>query len=94
MLETVKTSVVTTLAKFEISTDAPPPEPQPQVDHSKMKFEHAQAQAAEQQAHGNTESSVSDGAQPYIREMPKVGRNEPCPCGSGKKYKRCHGRLS
>ena len=28
---------------------------------------------------------------PYIRQMPKVGRNEPCPCGSGKKYKRCHG---
>jgi preprotein translocase subunit SecA len=30
----------------------------------------------------------------YIREQPKVGRNEPCPCGSGKKYKQCHGRLS
>ena len=28
------------------------------------------------------------------REMPKVGRNEPCPCGSGKKYKQCHGKLS
>jgi preprotein translocase subunit SecA len=25
------------------------------------------------------------------RDMPKVGRNEPCPCGSGKKYKKCHG---
>jgi preprotein translocase subunit SecA len=30
----------------------------------------------------------------YVREQPKVGRNEPCPCGSGKKYKQCHGRLS
>ncbi|HXH01824.1 MAG TPA: DUF1186 domain-containing protein [Candidatus Competibacteraceae bacterium] len=29
--------------------------------------------------------------QPYVREMPKVGRNDPCPCGSGKKYKKCHG---
>jgi len=28
---------------------------------------------------------------PVVRESPKVGRNEPCPCGSGKKYKRCHG---
>jgi SEC-C motif domain protein len=28
---------------------------------------------------------------PYVRETPKVGRNDPCPCGSGKKYKRCHG---
>jgi preprotein translocase subunit SecA len=26
------------------------------------------------------------------REAPKVGRNEPCPCGSGKKYKQCHGK--
>jgi len=31
---------------------------------------------------------------PFVREQPKVGRNEPCPCGSGKKYKQCHGRLS
>ncbi len=37
---------------------------------------------AEEQAH-----------QPFIREGRKVGRNEPCPCGSGKKYKQCHGRL-
>jgi len=33
------------------------------------------------------------GAQPVVREFPKVGRNEPCPCGSGKKYKHCHGKL-
>ncbi|MDR9468943.1 preprotein translocase subunit SecA [Marinospirillum sp.] len=33
-------------------------------------------------------------AQPFKREYPKVGRNEPCPCGSGKKYKQCHGKLS
>ncbi|HEX5152108.1 MAG TPA: DUF1186 domain-containing protein [Parafilimonas sp.] len=31
------------------------------------------------------------GDKPFVREMPKVGRNEPCPCGSGKKYKNCHG---
>ncbi|MDE2706113.1 MAG: SEC-C metal-binding domain-containing protein, partial [Gemmatimonadota bacterium] len=29
--------------------------------------------------------------QPVVREQPKVGRNAPCPCGSGKKYKHCHG---
>jgi hypothetical protein len=28
---------------------------------------------------------------PYVRESPKVGRNDPCPCGSGKKFKKCHG---
>ncbi len=32
-------------------------------------------------------------AGPVVRKEPKVGRNEPCPCGSGKKYKQCHGRL-
>ncbi len=32
-------------------------------------------------------------AAPFVRELPKVGRNESCPCGSGKKYKHCHGAL-
>jgi len=32
--------------------------------------------------------------QPIVREGRKVGRNEPCPCGSGKKYKHCHGQLA
>ena len=31
---------------------------------------------------------------PFVRDMPKVGRNEPCPCGSGKKYKQCHGQIA
>lgn len=31
--------------------------------------------------------------EPFVREGRKIGRNEPCPCGSGKKYKNCHGRL-
>jgi preprotein translocase subunit SecA len=33
-------------------------------------------------------------AQPFTRSTQKVGRNDPCPCGSGKKFKHCHGRLS
>lgn len=32
--------------------------------------------------------------QPIVNHAPKVGRNDPCPCGSGKKYKHCHGKLS
>jgi preprotein translocase subunit SecA len=35
-----------------------------------------------------------DQAEPFVRDVPKVGRNEACPCGSGKKYKHCHGKLS
>ena len=45
--------------------------------------------AAQQQA-----ASAQAPQQPVRRDMPKVGRNEPCPCGSGKKYKACHGKLA
>jgi preprotein translocase subunit SecA len=31
---------------------------------------------------------------PFVREGQKVGRNDPCPCGSGRKYKHCHGKLT
>ena len=33
-------------------------------------------------------------AQPFTRSTQKVGRNDPCPCGSGKKFKQCHGKLA
>jgi preprotein translocase subunit SecA len=43
---------------------------------------------------GGTESRAAPpGAAPFVRQVPKVGRNELCPCGSGKKYKHCHGAL-
>jgi preprotein translocase subunit SecA len=46
--------------------------------------------------HPNEDGSVSEEADvaTLAAEMPKVGRNDPCPCGSGKKYKQCHGRLA
>jgi preprotein translocase subunit SecA len=37
---------------------------------------------------------ADESAQPQVNGLPKVGRNDPCPCGSGKKYKQCHGKLS
>ncbi len=48
---------------------------------------------------GEVETTVDDSAYPHKPPMPagavaRVGRNDPCPCGSGKKYKLCHGRLS
>jgi len=39
------------------------------------------------------QSESDDGAQPVRNALPKVGRNDPCPCGSGKKYEQCHGKL-
>ncbi|WP_462321124.1 preprotein translocase subunit SecA [Halochromatium sp.] len=48
-----------------------------------------------QGAAGSAAPGAGDEAhQPFVREGRKVGRNEPCPCGSGKKYKQCHGRVS
>ena len=38
-------------------------------------------------------AASAEPAAPMVRSEKKVGRNEPCPCGSGKKYKQCHGRL-
>ncbi|MEL0306437.1 MAG: SEC-C metal-binding domain-containing protein, partial [Halieaceae bacterium] len=59
----------------------------------KMAFEHAQAAPAlpEEQADAPSETMAP---QPITRAQPKVGRNDPCPCGSGKKYKQCHGALN
>ena len=52
--------------------------------------EHAHRPAA---AGAGAQRSRPDSRSPFVRDGRKVGRNEPCPCGSGKKYKQCHGRL-
>lgn len=44
--------------------------------------------------HPNDDGSVSEEGDQAVAAVPKVGRNDPCPCGSGKKYKQCHGRLA
>jgi len=53
----------------------------------------AAAAAARGAAVRQQQAAAAAPAQPVRRSMPKVGRNEPCPCGSGKKYKACHGKL-
>ena len=57
----------------------------------KMAFEHAEAGSAVAPA---ADAPPPAAPQPMTRAQPKVGRNDPCPCGSGKKYKQCHGALS
>jgi len=56
-----------------------------------MNFQHSQLEASEDQSGDG--SSPQNKAETFVREERKVGRNEPCPCGSGKKYKQCHGRI-
>lgn len=57
----------------------------------------ATAAAARQQAHADARTAANaepaEPEQPFVRDGRKVGRNEPCPCGSGKKFKQCHGKL-
>ena len=53
----------------------------------------AAARSAAAAASSREPVTVGGGPAPYVRSERKVGRNEPCPCGSGKKYKQCHGRL-
>jgi preprotein translocase subunit SecA len=55
-----------------------------------LAFEHSDASALREPA---ASADEDPSAAPFVREERKVGRNEPCPCGSGKKYKSCHGKL-
>ena len=54
----------------------------------------ASAAAARGAAVRQQQAAAKAPSQPVRRDMPKVGRNEPCPCGSGKKFKACHGKLA
>jgi preprotein translocase subunit SecA len=62
---------------------------QPQVEN--VQYHHADYDEALGSAGAGDEAQKQ---QPIERALPKVGRNDPCPCGSGKKYKHCHGKLS
>jgi len=88
MLEAVKLEVTRTLAAVEIRTteEVPQADLEPHVENVRLQhadYEEALAQAAETKK-----------PQPAVRASAKVGRNDPCPCGSGKKFKHCHGKLS
>ena len=63
-----------------------------EVNAQKMNFEHDSASALETEK--KSESDTEEQAKPFVRDGKKVGRNDACPCGSGKKYKQCHGKLA
>lgn len=65
-----------------------------QARREQLAFEHAAASGLNVEAEaGAEEQAAPETPATFTREQPKVGRNEPCPCGSGKKYKQCHGKL-
>ncbi len=61
------------------------------VQYQHADFEEALANPSDELADDTSEQVINE---PMVRDSVKVGRNDPCPCGSGKKYKQCHGILS
>ena len=98
MLDDIKFDAIKILSHVQVQQDDRTEEMERQRREElarRMQFEHAQAQAA---VEGEQDESVpapdsEDDHQPFVREGRKVGRNEPCPCGSGKKFKQCHGKI-
>ena len=90
MLDRIKHDVIGILSKVQVRAeeDVEAVEAQRQ-QNVPMEYRHAEADAL----HGEGEEAAEAQQAPFVREGRKIGRNEPCPCGSGKKYKHCHGKL-
>jgi len=104
MLNQVKNDVVGILAKVQVQTEAQVTDledRQRQQGEENRQYLHPSSEAAVaggaagpgQGVDTGSADSAADTSQPFVRPTAKVGRNEPCPCGSGKKYKQCHGKL-
>ncbi len=94
MLDRVKHDAISVLSRVRIQSQDDVERMEEKRRAAKaMEFRHAQASALGQSG-GEEAAAEQEAATPFVRDARKVGRNEPCPCGSGKKYKQCHGRLS
>ncbi|OGO95479.1 MAG: preprotein translocase subunit SecA [Coxiella sp. RIFCSPHIGHO2_12_FULL_44_14] len=101
MLDTIKYEVIATLSKLHIATETSETIEQAPVAAftPKLHYHHASVSTLSTEpspmevAEHDNDNLPPSPSQPYVREHPKVGRNEPCSCGSGKKYKHCHGKL-
>ncbi|MGU5652969.1 preprotein translocase subunit SecA [Aeromonas allosaccharophila] len=93
MLETLKRDVVSILSRVQVQerdVEAMEEQQRQQAEAAPRTYTHAAAesQLADEQAAGE------EGHTTFVRDEQKIGRNDPCPCGSGKKYKHCHGQLT
>ena len=89
MLEALKLEVITVLSRVQVKEESDVEkveEQRRQADDVPKNFEHEETTPEPEPREGRVQTALRDG--------PKVGRNDPCPCGSGKKYKQCHGKLS
>lgn len=88
MLDSLKADVVNILSKVQVRAE----EEVTAVEEEQRRRAEAQPKHFQ---HDEAEQLASDAPAPVqIRNQAKVNRNDPCPCGSGKKYKQCHGQLS
>jgi preprotein translocase subunit SecA len=62
-------------------------------DTEQMQYQHPDINSESAQGEAGAVAPPQETPQTFVRKGPKVGRNDPCPCGSGKKYKQCHGKL-
>ncbi len=97
MIEQVKHDSVSILCRIRIQSEDELSEMEARrKKEEQMKFQHAEASALGAQpgpaAQPGQPAQAAPQA-PFVRDGRKVGRNEPCPCGSGKKFKQCHGKL-
>ncbi|MCG8317636.1 MAG: SEC-C domain-containing protein, partial [Pseudomonadales bacterium] len=91
-LENVKYEVIRTLSTVEIRRQ----EEVEELERQRREAAEREVQLKHESANGidgDEVQSESSANAPFQRTEKKVGRNEPCPCGSGKKYKHCHGKL-
>lgn len=94
LLDHIKYEVINILFKVQVRQEEDVQALDEQMQAPKeMRFEHADVSAMDAFDPEPEQAAAPVPAQPYIRETNKVGRNDPCPCGSGKKYKQCHGKL-
>ncbi len=95
MLDNVKYDAVKVLARVHIQTEEEIAalEEQRREQQAREKLEMSHQQASTMREEGGQQSALEK-PEPFVRDGKKVGRNDPCPCNSGKKYKHCHGALS
>ncbi|HEY1028681.1 MAG TPA: preprotein translocase subunit SecA [Pseudomonas sp.] len=96
LLESIKRDTIRVLSHVQVRREDPAEEEarlrrEAEALAERMQFQHADASALAAETN-DEEGEVAVAAAP-VRAEPKVGRNEPCPCGSGKKYKHCHGQI-
>jgi preprotein translocase subunit SecA len=97
LIESVKLEVTRTLIAVQIKSEAALEVPDAPPALENVSYQHADpgAAASEESVEESLAPAAEEkAAQPFKRYNEKVGRNDPCPCGSGKKYKQCHGKLA